>query len=259
MPNGFLDVSDRVILYYPFISVEFICPAGFTKYKYDQESLHLDSINVSGSTENVTKALLKPSKGRIDSETTVTVRLKMTPFARQSNIKIHLEAINAQNVTITSEGIVNTTTTSIGMMYSAVIGGFDQNEHIDTITIEVVPKEGETVIVQDLLVLECAHEYGKRFASLFADNFRICKYPDSIHLFIGENKHSLYFGRLALVPATKVLYRQRDCVPIHYKHIVLSRMAVRSFTAVSLSLATSTLLRTFSGACHFCHISCACD
>ena len=77
------------------------CPDGAVMYEYDKSSVDLDSLSISqdGSLENGTEALLHPSSG-LTSESETTIRLKLTPTARKSNIFISLVTENAESITV---------------------------------------------------------------------------------------------------------------------------------------------------------------
>lgn len=88
--------------YFSFSSSEtMVCPEGAEMYKYDKESVDLGSLSISqdDNLENITEALLLPSSG-LKSESETTVRLKLTPNSRKSNIFISVVAENAQSINI---------------------------------------------------------------------------------------------------------------------------------------------------------------
>lgn len=89
----------------PFYPEPLTCPSGGQLYEYDQRSANHESLTISqdDSLTNVTNLVLRPSTSGLTSDTSTTLRLKLTPTARKSNIYVSLEVINAESVDITSD------------------------------------------------------------------------------------------------------------------------------------------------------------
>lgn len=73
-------------------------------YEYDKTSVDVSSIAISqdDSLQNVTEALMRPSSGLTSTKET-TLRLKLTPVARKSNIYISVVTDNAETFTVTTD------------------------------------------------------------------------------------------------------------------------------------------------------------
>lgn len=80
------------------------CSDGATMYEYDKTSVDVSSIAISqdDSLQNVTEALMRPSSGLTSTKET-TLRLKLTPMARKSNIYISVVTDNAETFTVTTD------------------------------------------------------------------------------------------------------------------------------------------------------------
>ena len=123
MKFAFTERKEKICMSIMVLSAPMWCPTGATMYEYDETSVDLNSIDITqdGNLQNVTHALMRPSSG-LKSEKETTLRLKLTPTARKSNIYISLVAENAQSVTIKADnGNITNEVSSLSLAQISII------------------------------------------------------------------------------------------------------------------------------------------